>query len=420
MESELSRNFLMDNISSFVLRMSRIIEQGLSTTFRICYKISCMYKEERTSMPYSIDLLNEALRSENLKETAHCRILYKLLQNRVVQNSFVQYFFSEIDYSYDSIQIPYPDKHRIDLTIKGDSFFLIIENKINGACEQRNQINRYVQIAQQTYPNEQIYVLYLGGDINITPSNYSMSPSIQQLLQNRIICKNYKEDVSSWITLIYKQIDFNDEPFLKSALLLYKTYLENKYNLYNKYKEMNNKLDKELIETLNLNAISLDDKIDVIEDQLDNIDKIRERLSFMLQEYKDKRVTQFIKKWYEKCSSVLQSRPVLTMEDSMEFGFDFKYRNTDFRCCVSFDDNEDPYWGIVCLTEDINTRPKVFKSLQQMILQSNKGFHNNEDNSKEWVVSDYEKKEFIVEKFITLTQLICESELCTVIGLDRE
>lgn len=91
-----------------------------------------------------------------------------------------------------------------------------------------------MQIAQQTYPNEQIYVLYLGGDINITPSNYSMSPSIQQLLQNRIICKNYKEDVSSWITLIYKQIDFNDEPFLKSALLLYKTYLGNKYNLYNK------------------------------------------------------------------------------------------------------------------------------------------------------------------------------------------
>ena len=73
----------------------------------------------------------------------------------------------------------------------------------------------------------------------------------------------------------------------------------------------------------------------------------------------------------------------------------------------------------MCLTEDINTRPKVFKTLQQMILQSNKGFHNNEDNSKEWVVSDYEKKEFIVEKFITLTRLICESELCTVIGLDK-
>ena len=103
------------------------------------------------------------------------------------------------------------------------------------------------------------------------------------------------------------------------------------------------------------------------------------------------------------------------MEDSMEFGFNFKYCNTDFRCCVSFDDNEDPYWGIKGLTENIDSRPKVFETLQKMIIQSNKGFHNYEYNPKEWVVSDYEKKEFIIERFITLTHLICDSEFCFII-----
>ena len=98
-----------------------------------------------------------------------------------------------------------------------------------------------------------------------------------------------------------------------------------------------------------------------------------------------------------------------------KFGFNFMYRNTNFRCCVSFDDdNEDPYWGIKGLTEDIYSRPKIFEALQKMVIQSNKGFHNCEYNEKEWVVSDYEKKELIVDKFISLAHLICGSESCAV------
>ncbi len=405
----------MNDIYSFISHLSCAIERSLNTTFKICHKVSCMYKEELSTLPFSIDILSESLHSEKLKETAHCRILYAIMQNKKIQNSFIQYFLPDIEYSADSIQIPYPDKYRIDLTIKTNSFFLIIENKINGACEQKEQIDRYVQIAQQTYPNEQIYVLYLGGENNILPSEYSMSSDTRELLGNRIICCNYRENIITWISFIYEQIEFNEQPFLKSTILSYKTYLENKYNLNNQNKEMNNKLDKTLKEALGLESIPLSEKINVIQDQIDNIDKIRERLSSMLQNYKEQHIRQNIKEWYDKCSNILSSQPILTMEDSMEFGFNFKYRNTDFRCCVSFDDNEDPYWGIKGLTENIDSRPKVFETLQKMIIQSNKGFHNYEYNPKEWVVSDYEKKEFIIERFITLTHLICDSEFCFII-----
>ena len=402
-----------DNFS-LILRLSHAIEQSLNTTFEFCYKISSLYKEELLALPFSVDLLSEALRSENLKETAHCRILHRILQNKDMLNSFIQYFMPDLDYAIDSIMVPYPDKHRIDLTIKGDTFFLIIENKINGACEQRNQIDRYVRIAQQTYPNEQIYVLYLGGATNIFPSESSMSPNIRQLINDRIICKNYKDDIIGWIAHVYKQIEFNEQPFLKSTLLLYKTYLENKYNLNNQDKTMNNKLDKALVEMLGLKDITLDEKVNIIQDQIYNIDKIRERLSYLLQDYKEHRNIQDIKDWYDKCTTILSNNPILTMEDNMEFGFNFMYRNTDFRCCVSFDDNENPYWGIKGLTEDILSRPKIFDSLRQIVIQSNNGFHNCEYNSKEWVVSDYENKELIVEKFILLSRLICGSEACTV------
>ncbi|KOO69508.1 hypothetical protein ACU52_02345 [Xylanibacter rarus] len=362
-----------------------------------------------------VDLLGDALHTENLRETAHCRILYGLLQNKDIQKDFIEYFLPDIDCSFESIEIPYPDKRRIDLTIKGDTFFLIIENKINGACEQNKQIDRYVQTALNYYSANEIYVLYLCGESNKYPSEYSISSDTKDLLCDRIICKNYKDNITPWVASVYEHVDFDEQPFLKSALLMYRTYLENKYKINSQYKEMNNKLDQTIIETLGLESMSLKEKINVVEDQINNIDKISERLSSLLQEYKSQNNEKNIRQWYDECVKILSGHPVLTMADNIEFGFDFKYRNTRFRCCVSYDNNKKPFWGISGLTENIYSRPNVFNDLQNFVLQSNKGFHNNEYNSKEWAVSDYEDESEIVNKFITLTRLICSSEQCTLI-----
>lgn len=407
----------MKDVFSTITHLSNVIEQSLSDTFGFCSKVSCMYKEGLSTLPFLIDLLREALHSENLKETAHSRILYKLLQNEKLQRSFIETFLPDIDYSCDAIQIPYPDKNRIDLTIKGNTFFLIIENKINGACEQYKQIDRYVKIAKRTFPFEEIYVLYLGGEGNQSPSEDSMSSETKEMLGDRFICKNYKDDIAPWIKSVYEKIDFDEQPYLKSSLLCYKTYLENKYNINNEYKEMNNKLDKAIADELKLDSIALDEKIKVIEDQIDNIDKIKERLSSMLEDFLNQIEKQNIREWYNQCSDILNSNPVLTMEDETEFGFIFNYRNTLFRCCVSFDEeNVNPYWGIKGLNESISSRPKIFRSLCDLVLRSNKGFHNCEYNSKEWAVSDYEDKDLIVDRFIVLTRLICESDSCTIVN----
>lgn len=328
----------MSNIDFSILSLSQVIEHSLDDTLHACLKISALYKEELTNSPFIIDLLDDALRSERLKETAHSRILYRILHDENMQRKFVEYFLPNVNCSAASFQIPYPDRHRIDLTIKSDNFFLIIENKVNDAPEQPNQINKYVKIAQQTYPDEEIYVLYLGGSENIYPSEYSLPMSVRQLLGDRLICKNYKDDIVPWIESVYEQIDFSEQPYLKSTLLSYKTYLQNKYNL----NKMNNKLDKALIDNLNLNSIPLAEKIKVIEDQIDNIDKIRERLSILLDDYYEQKNIRDIKEWYSQCSNLLSDKPVLTKENDIEFGFNFRYRNRDFRCTVSFDDNEDP------------------------------------------------------------------------------
>lgn len=405
----------MKNDFSSILYLSHVIEQSLNATFQTCFKVSCMYKAELPKFPLMIDLLGEALHSEVLKETAHSRILYKLLQYKEIQTSFIERFLPNVDCSFETIQIPYPDKNRIDLTIKSDKFFLIIENKINGAYEQPEQIDKYVRIAKQTCSEEEIYVLYLGGETNMFPSEYSLSLEYKQLLQDRIICINYKTDITPWIEEVYEQTNFENQPYLKSTLLCYKTYMENKYNINTAYKEMNHKLDKTIAEMLQLDTMPVEEKIKVIEDQIDNIDKISERLSSMLEEYRKESERLSIQDWYKQCSESLSYKPILTMKDETEFGFNFMYRNTEFRCCVSFDDYENPYWGVMGIKENTQTRPKIFESLRDLVLQSNKGFHNCEDNSKEWAVSDYESKELIADRFIELARLIYNSEACTIV-----
>ena len=41
-------------------------------------------------------------------------------------------------------------------------------------------------------------------------------------------------------------------------------------------------------------------------------------------------------------------------------------------------------------------------------LNSKYGFHNNEENAPEWVVSDYASESDIVERFVTLTSIIIQ------------
>ena len=400
----------MKNIDLSILHISNVIERSLNDTICFCQEISSSMKYELSNSPFIIDLLDDALRSERLKETAHSRILYRILHNDTMRIRFVEHFLPDVSFSPSNIQIPYPDRHRIDLTIKSDTFFLIIENKINNAPEQPHQIEKYFKIAQKLYPDDQIYVMYLGGDANISPSEQSLSTIIRQRLCDRLIIKNYKDDITTWCKSVYEQVNFNEQPFLKSTLLLYITYLENKYNI----NKMNNKIDKALIETLRLNALTLTEKIKVIEDQIDNIDKIRDRLSYLLDDYYEQSNINDIKEWYTQCSNILLHKIHLTMENNIEFGFNFKYHNLYFRCTVSYEDNQSPYWGIYGLNENNNSRPKIFGSLRRLVLNSNKGFHNYDDNSPEWVISNYEKKEMIVDKFVDLANLIYCTDTCYI------
>lgn len=393
------------NIFKLVQTLASLTQESVLNTLSLSRSFRQCYIENNEVLPVSINPLVDAHFNQRLRETAHSRILYSLLTgSNVVKKHFIKFFLDK-DVSANDITIPYPDKNRIDLTIKGKNFFLIIENKVNGAQEQKKQVDRYVDIASNIYPSKEIYVLYLNQDGYTYPSEYSLSSKVKMKLGKNFICKNYKVDILNWLYAVNRIIPFDTEQQLKSSIVVYIGYLEEYFGNSKRQIIMNNKLDKLIVEQLKLDNKSTSEKLQVIEDELENVQKLCERLKFLQEQYQEEYDEKNFKEWYNKCVSILDDKLILTCQSSTEFGFDFDYHKSKFRCEVSVDEGG-YYWGIECLSERICKN--VQGKLKDIVLNSKSGFHNNEENAPEWVVSDYASDSDIVERFVTLTSIIIQ------------
>ena len=402
----------MKRILNLVNALEHTALASLSDTWSLSTSFRRFYEKIADVLPIPVNPLVDAHFDQRLKETAHSRILYSLLTGcDAVKVHFLYYFLGKV-VSASSITIPYPDKNRIDLTIKGDDFYLIIENKVNGAQEQKEQIDRYVGIAGEAYPMEQIYVLYLNKDNHAIPSKFSLSYETKMELGDNFICKDYKHDILKWLYCINEELTFDADPQLKSAIIVYTGYLEEYFQTSKRQMIMNNKLDKLIIEQLQLDGKNNSDKVKTIEDELSNLDKLKERLEELQEQYQSEYDEENFKTWYKECVGQMGDNIVLSCENSTEFGFDFEFRKSSFRCEVSVDD-WGYYWGVYRLSNRVSKRN--IEDLRNVVLNSRFGFHNNEENAPEWVVSDYASENDIVERFITLASIIAHSKECTII-----
>lgn len=326
------------NIFKIVQTFASLTQESVLNTLSLSRSFRQCYIETNKMLPVSINPLVDAHFNQRLRETAHSRILYSLLTgSNVVKKHFIKFFLDK-DVSANDIMIPYPDKDRIDLTIKGKNFFLIIENKVNGAQEQKKQVDRYVDIASKIYPSKEIYVLYLNQDGYTYPSEYSLSSKVKMKLGKNFICKNYKVDILNWLYAVNRIIPFDTEQQLKSSIVVYIGYLEEYFGNSKRQIIMNNKLDKLIVEQLKLDNKSTSEKLQVIEDELENVQKLCERLEFLQEQYQEEYDEKNFKEWYNKCVSILGDKLILTCQSSTEFGFDFDYHKSKFRCEVSVDE----------------------------------------------------------------------------------
>ena len=257
-----------------------LIGQNMTCILDLCKEIQSIILIEKKKIPYHINVIESAARGR-LKETGHSKILADMLLYQPFCNKFIKDF---LGITLNDAEV-FIEKDNIDVSIKSKQAFIIIENKINNAPEQRSQIYRYVNdIANKKYDYSysNIYVLYLYSNTHEYPSDFTLSSSGINILdiipsQNFKVI-DYRHDIYNWL----KEIEFpTNQPHILSAFDQYIDYLEQKYSLSKDFNDMNNKIYSHLQNLLSLDESEPLKSIDIINNQLEDLAELEDKLEDM-------------------------------------------------------------------------------------------------------------------------------------------
>lgn len=330
--------------------------------------------------------------------------------------SFAEMFLVPV--GFNSSEISHPEIHReekhIDLwIIERGKYAIIFENKLKGACFQRNQLARYVQtMRNMNFTYDQIFLVLLPMDTSLTidripRSVWCLPPDGLNATNGNRICKgndstscwcdncdktlNDKEkahcskcnkaikkiifphtiilgkELSQWMINLETKIE-SRERNVRSALLQFADYLDFLYNnRLNKLMEM--EIDQYVANQLNPSMDkegwkSLRKKLMELDELKNSIERIKRDISRNL-----------IDKWYD----VLKEKwPEMEYVPHESFGFiidkniwvgcRFFYENENN---VDAGDDDQPFWGFKRI--DDRNASKRQRSLVELILSHTDG-----------------------------------------------
>lgn len=211
----------------------------------------------------NINILDELHANEN----AHTRLLLRLFElndgdGHVVLNSFIDDCINHGKNTIPHMQNPrvYVQYENMDgFVVDPCNSIIVIENKINGAIDQRRQIERYVKNAlayakKHKISNDRIYVVYLTDNGEKKVSNYSFTRKTKEMLgwksetdNGRFIELNYRYNILPLLEDLLEEYDFFKKTLLaESYLLQYVDYLQGRYYERKVEKEYYEKMDSGL------------------------------------------------------------------------------------------------------------------------------------------------------------------------------
>ena len=188
------------------------------------------------------DLLRAAMGSVN--EKGHAKVLAELLKLDFVCESFFRvldrYYPGRglekiIAGGFDAVRVSCFERW-MDLYITVGDYKIILENKVNGACDQDRQIDRYVsEMRKYRIGNDKIFVLYLTASGGF-PSDVSLSQT-KEILDcgkdegGRLFAISYLREILSWLNeIIGRGIEANlsaeKREVFRAGLLQYRHYIE--------------------------------------------------------------------------------------------------------------------------------------------------------------------------------------------------
>ena len=236
-----------------------------------------------SEMVNNISLINDLRLSTNIHETAHSRILYKLLcAHGKEKHQFLKMFLESvglnIELDIDKAEIKVESEH-IDVLIHDCQKYIIIENKVNHACDQDRQLVSYIE----SLNGKDVYVLYLVRSNNDKDPSENSLPTARRLgLEKKGKYKkiSYQTHILNWLHKC-KETDIDNE-LLKSALIQYCNYIE---ELFKGMEIMNDKdienFEKEVLDfsaTMDsiVNPVALVEKTDELKQKMKTLNEVVE------------------------------------------------------------------------------------------------------------------------------------------------
>lgn len=236
-----------------------------------------------SEMVNNISLINDLRLSTNIHETAHSRILYKLLcAHGKEKHQFLKMFLESvglnIELDIDKANIKVESEH-IDVLIHDCQKYIIIENKVNHACDQDRQLVSYIE----SLNGKDVYVLYLVRSNNDKDPSENSLPTARRLgLEKKGKYKkiSYQTHILNWLHKC-KETDMDNE-LLKSALVQYCNYIE---ELFKGMEIMNDKdienFEKEVLDfsaTMDPigNPLALVEKTDELKQKMKTLNEVVE------------------------------------------------------------------------------------------------------------------------------------------------
>lgn len=327
-----------------------------------CQDLRAAYKQK---LPFHINVISAAARGK-LKETAHSIILHDLLHHPAVLDSFIKNVVGLNDNPFSVEDINTPDKNRIDLCLRNEDRCIIIENKVNSADEQPGQIYRYFQLVQKEYGIawNNIHILYLNPDHREPPSLFSRSKEGQgreddpeTVNVNKITVKDYKHDIYSWLNECKDIIssETKDEAFLHSALNQYIDYLEERFQMNHRYKELRDMTEKQIRQMLNIDdQKSVDDQIEIVEGRLSQLTELQSALQDLKLKLENEAWRNILSETEKNLKEKFGERIYFSTFGLKipEMGFFVAMKNIVVRVSLVYWTNHTPYWRMIVNSKD--------------------------------------------------------------------
>ena len=394
MDNEILSYKLIDTLE-FSNKLFLFKLNGYQDSICLSEKVSAIIQQHISKRPFHLNVIEAACRG-NLKETGHSLILADMLRHPAIQKSFLERF---LNIHHEEMAVT-AETDRVDVALKGDDIFVIIENKVNCAEEQQSQVYRYVHdigICKYKFNLSQIYVVYLNHSNRHLPSKFSLCDEktgnnvFDEIGEDHYTVQSYKYDVADWL----RKISIEGEPHISSALDQYIDYLENKFHTSPKDKIMNKEI-KDLI----LNELRVKDK--TFEEQIEALDSQREKVNELLNAIDNIKT----KLQYEHSHNMMLEwkRQVLNkgiQVASDEHSFGIQLNNGVWLGIWDEVNNSAahlPYWGFYLNSYRKSEMPDLFNTT--CILLENAGITKHTDDEKDWIAWYSTQKG--VERFMAL------------------